>query len=157
MCYNKIWWKSILSYNKKIWWKSILSYTRTWLNSILSSPRAKRASPKGERASRARAVTVSQCPHSEVGQDFLLRRRVTLTETAVTWKRKVEKWIRRCLREGYKRAIDEIRDPIAKNGLSGKNAKILGKKNVTLFNSNHVPATTGQCCPKEKSTVLPNN
>ena len=32
----------------------------------------------------ARAVTVSQCPHSEVGQDFLLRRRVTLTETAVT-------------------------------------------------------------------------
>ena len=47
------------------------------------------SSPKGERASRARAVTVSQCPHSEVGQDFLLRRRVTLTETAVTRKRKV--------------------------------------------------------------------
>ena len=46
---------------------------------FLSSPRAK----------RARAVTVSQCPHSEVGQDFLLRRRVTLTETAVTRKRKV--------------------------------------------------------------------
>ena len=72
-----------------------------------------------ERASRARAVTVSQCPHSEVGQDFLLRRRVTPTETAVTRKRKVEKWIRRCqnfrLREGYKRAIDEIRGPIAKN------------------------------------------
>ena len=41
------------------------------------------------RAERARAVTVSQCPHSEVGQDFLLRRRVTLTETAVTRKRKV--------------------------------------------------------------------
>ena len=57
----------------------------------LSSPRAKRASPKGERASRARAVTVSQCPHSEVGQDFLLRRRVTLTETAVTRKRKVSR------------------------------------------------------------------
>ena len=47
--------------------------------SHLSSPRAE----------RARAVTVSQCPHSEVGQDFLLRRRVTLTETAVTRKRKV--------------------------------------------------------------------
>ena len=56
---------------------------------LLSSTRAKRASSKGERASRARAVTVSQCPHSEVGQDFLLRRRVTLTETAVTRKRKV--------------------------------------------------------------------
>ena len=46
--------------------------------------------PEGRaRASRARAVTVSQCPHSEVGQDFLLRRRVTLTETIVTRKRKV--------------------------------------------------------------------
>ena len=103
---------------------------------------------------RARAVTVSQCPHSEVGQDFLLRRRVTLTETAVTRKRKVEKYIRRCqidrLREGYKRAIDEIRGPIAKNGFSGQNQKILVKKKVTLLDSNHVPATTGQCCPKEK-------
>ena len=29
-------------------------------------------------ASRARAFTVSQCPHSEVGQDFLLRRRAPL-------------------------------------------------------------------------------
>merc|ERR1712074_417202 len=120
----------------------------------LSSPRAKRASPKGERASHARAVTVSQCPHSEVGQDFLLRRRVTLTETAVTQKRKVEKWIRRCqieaIAEGYKRAIDEIRGPIAKNGLSGQNPKILAKKKNSLFTPNHVPATTGQCCPKEK-------
>ena len=92
--------------------------------------------------------------HSEVGQDFLLRRRVTLTETAVTRKRKVEKWIRRCqnfrLREGYKRAIDEIRGPIAKNGFSGKNPKILAKKKRSLLNSNHVPATTGQCCPKKK-------
>ncbi len=44
------------------------------------------------RAERARAVTVRQCPTvhcSGVGQDFLLRRRVTLTETAVTRKRKV--------------------------------------------------------------------
>ena len=54
------------------------------------------SSPKAERASRARAVTVSQCPHSEVGQDFLLRWRFPLTETAVTRKRKVEKSIRRC-------------------------------------------------------------
>ena len=105
------------------------------------------------RAERARAVTVSQCPHSEVGQDFLLRRRVTLTETAVTRKQKVKKWIRRCqidrLREGYKRAIDEIRGPIAKNGFSGRKPKILAKNNP-LLDSNHVPATTGQCCPKKK-------
>ena len=47
------------------------------------------AREESERASRARAVTVSQCPHSEVRQDFLLRRRVTPTETAVTRKRKV--------------------------------------------------------------------
>ena len=84
-------------------------------NWILSRPRAE----------RARALTVSQCPHSEVGQDFLLRRRITPTETAVNRKQKVEKWIRRCqidrLREGYKRAIDEIRGPIAKNGFSGQN------------------------------------
>ncbi len=109
----------------------VLKCKHNSLSKLLSSPR-----PKGERASRARAVTVSQCPHSEVGQDFLLRRRVTLTETAVTRKRKVEKWIRRCqnfrLREGYKRAIDEIRGPIAKNGFSGKNPKILApKKNPT--------------------------
>ena len=71
---------------------------------MLSSPHAKRASPKGERA----------------------------------------------IAEGYKRAIDEIRGPIAKNGLSGQNPKILAKKNVPLFTPNHVPATTGQCCPKEK-------
>ena len=59
------------------------------------------------------------------------RRRVTLTKTAVTRKRKVEKSIRRCqidrLREGYKRAIDEIRGPIAKNGLSGQNPKNLAQ------------------------------
>ena len=114
------------------------------LQKTLSSPRAE----------RARAVTGRQCPHSGVGQDFLLRRRVPLTETAVTRKQKVEKSIRRCqsdrLREGYKRAIDEIRGPIAKNGFSDKNSKILPKKNVPLLYSNHVPATTGQCCPKEK-------
>ena len=79
---------------------------------------------------------------------------VNHSEMAVTRKRKVEKWIQRCqidrLREGYKRAFDEIRGPIAKNGFSGQNPKILGKKKRALLNSNHVPATTGQCCPKEK-------
>ena len=33
--------------------------------------------------------------------------------------------------EGYKRAIDEIRGPIAKNGFSGQNPKILTKKKST--------------------------
>merc|ERR1712112_661769 len=52
---------------------------------------------------------------------------------------KSRKWIQRCqidrLREGYKRAIDKIRGPIAKNRLSGQNPKILVKKNVTLLDS----------------------
>ena len=36
----------------------------------LSSPRAKRAGPKGLRAESARAVTGRRCPQSGVGQDF---------------------------------------------------------------------------------------
>ena len=72
---------------------------------------------------------------------------------AITRKRKVEKSIRRCqidhVAEGYKRANDKIRGPIAKNGFLGQNPKILAQKKP-LLNPNHVPATTGQCCPKEK-------
>ena len=34
---------------------------------LLSSPRAKRAGPKGLRAESARAVTGRRCPHSGVG------------------------------------------------------------------------------------------
>ena len=67
------------------WWSNILVLVVEHLLQAyvykyrLSSPRAERAS----------AVTVRQCPHSGVGQDFLLRRKVPLTETAVTRKRKV--------------------------------------------------------------------
>ena len=39
---------------------------------FLSSPRAKRAGPKGLRAESARAVTGRQCPHSGRGEDFLM-------------------------------------------------------------------------------------
>ena len=46
----------------------------------LSSPRG---GLKGPRAEHARAVTGRWCPRSGVGQDFLPRRRVPLTETAV--------------------------------------------------------------------------
>ena len=66
------------------------------------------------------AVTGRRCPHSGVGKTFWRVGQFFLTKTAVTRKRKVEKWIQRCqidrLRKGYKRAIDEIRGPIAKNG-----------------------------------------
>ena len=36
-----------------------------------SSPRAKRAGPKGLRAESATAVTGRRCPHIEEGEDFL--------------------------------------------------------------------------------------
>ena len=57
----------------------------------LSSPRAKRAGPKGLRAESARAVTGRRCPHSGRGEDFLSRQPNFSTETAVTLERKVEK------------------------------------------------------------------
>ena len=40
---------------------------------MLSSPRAKRAGPKGLRAESARAVTGRRCPHSGRGEVFLSR------------------------------------------------------------------------------------
>ena len=70
------------------------------------------------RAKSARAVTGRQCPHSGVGEEFLVRRPGLPTKTAVTRKRKVEKSIRRCkihhLAEYYKQAIEEVQGPIAK-------------------------------------------
>ena len=52
----------------------------------LSSPRAKRAGPKGLRAESARAVTGRRCPHSGVGEDFLVCQPVFFTKRAVSWK-----------------------------------------------------------------------
>ena len=46
--------------------------------------------------------------HSEVRQDFLLRRRVTLTKTPVTRKRKVEKSIQRCQIDGLREGCVKI-------------------------------------------------
>ena len=41
--------------------------------SLLSSPRAKHAGPKGLHAESARAFTGRRCPHSGEGEDFLRR------------------------------------------------------------------------------------
>ena len=53
-------------------------------------------------------------------------------KTTVTRKQKVEKSIPRCemdrLSEGYKRAIDKILGPIAKNGLFWPKSEFLGQK-----------------------------
>ena len=57
----------------------------------LSSPRAKRAGPKGMRAESARAFTGRRNSHSGRGEDFLTGQLNFFTETAVTPQRKVEK------------------------------------------------------------------
>ena len=59
---------------------------------ILSSPRAKRAGPKGLRAESARAFTGRRNSHSGRVEDFLTGQPKFFTETAVTPERKVEKW-----------------------------------------------------------------
>ena len=61
----------------------------------LSSPLAKRAGPKGQRAESARAVTGRRNSYSGRGEDFLSRQPDFFTETAVTPERKVEKWFPR--------------------------------------------------------------
>ena len=63
--------------------------------SVLSSPRAKCAGPKGLRAESARAFTGRRNSHIGRGEDFLSRQQNFFTETAVTPERKVEKWFPR--------------------------------------------------------------
>ena len=55
-----------------------------------------------------------------------------------------------CRAEGYKRAIDEIWGPIAKNEFSGRNPKFWAQKEHTPLRRNHVLAMTGQSCAKKK-------
>ena len=109
---------------------------QSYLQSLLSSPRD----------DIAWAVTGRRCPHSGVGQDFLPRRTCPLMKTAVIGKQKFAKLIRRCQND---RTVDKNRGPIAKNRFSGQNQNFWGKKNSLLV-SNHVLATTGQCCTKKK-------
>ena len=99
---------------------------------VLSSPRAKRAGPKGLRAESARAVTGRRCPHSGVGEDFLVRRPVFFTKRALSRKPEVEKSIRRYqidrLGEVYKWAIDKIQGLIEKNRFLGQNPNFWAQK-----------------------------
>ena len=64
-------------------------------DSKLSSPRAKRAGPKGLRAESARAFTGRRNSYGGRGEDFLSRQPNFFTETAVTPERKVKKWFPR--------------------------------------------------------------
>ena len=53
------------------------------------------------------------------------------------------------LAEGYKRSIDEIQGPIAKDGFLGRNPNFWAKKRALLA-GRHVLATTGQSFAKKK-------
>ena len=67
----------------------------------LSSPRAKRAGPKGLRAESARAVTGRRCPHSGEGEDFLIGQPDFFMKTAVTPEQKVKKSFSRWEMNGH--------------------------------------------------------
>jgi len=47
--------------------------------------------------------------------------------------------------------------PYEKKGFLGRNPDFWGQKKHTLFNRNHVPATTGQSCQKKKVPVSQMN
>ena len=98
--------------------------------------------------------TGRRCPTVGWGTTFWRVNRFFFTKTADSRKRKVEKSIRECkidrLFEGYKRAIDKIRGPIAKRGFFGPNPSFWSQNKRSLFHRNHVPATTRQSCAKKK-------
>ena len=54
-----------------------------------------------------------------------------------------------CLAKGYKRAIDELRGPLAKMD-SWSKIRIYGPKKRALLAEDHVLATTGQSCAIKK-------
>ena len=91
-------------------------------------------------AENAKAATGRRCPHSGVGEDFFARRLFFLTKRAVSRKRKVAQWIRRCeidrLAKGYKVAIVDIRGPIAKKHVLATTRQSVAKKNVPFSQIN---------------------
>ena len=108
--------------------------------SKLSSPRAE----------SARAVTGRWWPHSGVGKDFLAGHWFFFKKMAAT--REKFKNLRceiDCLAKGYKRAIDELRGPLAKMD-SWSKIRIYGPKKRALLAGHHVLATTGQSWAKKK-------
>ena len=107
------------------------------------------------RAESARAVTGRRCPHSGEGDDFLTGQLNFFTKTAVTTERKVEKsipkWEINRHAEGYKWVIDQNWGRMAKIRFFGQKPKFWAQKKESLFDRNHVLATTGKSCSKKKS------
>ena len=103
---------------------------------------------------RPRAFTGRRCPHSGRGEDFLTGQLIFFTETAVTPERKVEnsfpRWEINRHADGYKWVIVQNRGHMAKIGFFGQKPKFWAKKRHSLFNPNHVLATTEKSCSKKK-------
>ena len=116
----------------------------------LSSPRAKRAGPKGLRAESARAVTGRRCPHSGVGEDFLERRPGSPHENGRNSGTKSRKLDPKVPKRSQRRGLR------TKNGVQYEKTdfraeiRIFRAKKNSLLDSNHVLATTGQSCQKKK-------
>ena len=130
--------------------KKIIEVQQFWL----SSPRAKRAGPKGLRAESARAVTGRRYLHSGEGKDFLTSYRIFFTKTAETPEQKFEKSFPRWEMNGHSKTINR---PLTKIGVVWQKSDSLSKnrdfgpKKSPFLYSNHVLATTGKSCSKKKS------
>ena len=60
------------------------------------------------------------------------------------------RWGLNGLSEGYKRAVDQNWDRMAKIGFFGKKTRFWAQKKTSLLYPNHVLATTGKSCSKKK-------
>ena len=111
-------------------------------------------SQKGLRAESARAVTGRRCPHSGKGEDFFSRQQDFFMETAVTPEGKVEisfpRWEINRLPRAKNGSWTKIRVVWQKLDFWTKNRNFGPKKRGSLFNPNHVLATTEKSCSKKK-------
>merc|ERR1711873_72769 len=127
----------------------------------LSSPRAKRAGPKGLRAESARAFTGRRNSYSGRGEDFLSRQPNFFTETAVTPERKVEKWFPRWKinrhAEGLKWVIDQNWGRMAKIGFLGQKPKFWAQKKAYTFGDSPCSGHDRKKLFKEKKCLCQNN
>ena len=108
------------------------------------------------RALRALGLLLADgTPTGGRGEDFLSRRPDFFTETAVTPERKVEKsfpmWKLTVMPRAKNGSSTKIGVVWQKSDFWAKNQNFWPKKRHSLFNSNHVLATTGKSCSKKKS------
>ena len=120
--------------NTDYYFSTIIAMYYVLVINKLSSPRAKRAGPKGLPAESARAVTGRRCPHSGEGEDFLTH---LFTKMAITQKLKAEKSISRWemdrLSLGYKGAVDQNWGRMAKIRFLDQKPRFWAQKKTPAF------------------------